>query len=160
MIEHGVLRCLLHSIRTTHQAGDGARSTGNAFRRSFRALSEVGATNLLLAPGLEPAQALLARVGQGFYCQSLMGVQAGVNTVTGQFSCGAVGLMIRDGALAEPVRETTIALTLPAMLHGIVAVAEDLRVLPSGATGRTLLIAEMTVIRRAADKIDVWRSVR
>jgi len=56
-----------------------------------------------------------------------------VNTVTGQFSCGAAGLMIRDGELAEPVRETTVAATLPVILDGIVAIADDLRILPGGA---------------------------
>ncbi len=56
-----------------------------------------------------------------------------MNTVTGQFSCGAAGLMIRDGELAEPVRETTVAATLPVILDGIVAIADDLRILPGGA---------------------------
>ncbi len=33
----------------------------------------------------------------------------GVNGVTGDYSRGAAGFMIRDGALAEPVAEITIA---------------------------------------------------
>jgi PmbA protein len=53
--------------------------------------------------------------------------------------------MIRDGELAEPVRETTVAATLPVILDGIVAIADDLRILPGGATGRTLLVGEMAV---------------
>ena len=142
-IDAGVLTGLLHSTRTAARAG--ARSTGNARRRSFKALPEVGASNLLLAPGPHQPAALLALAGTGFYCQSLMGVQAGVNPVTGELSCGAVGLMIRGGALAEPVREVTVAAPLLRLLRGVVAVAGDLKLLPGGAGGRTLLVEEVAV---------------
>ena len=85
------------------------------------------------------------RRGIGLLVLVIQREQVGVNTVTGQFSCGAAGLMIRDGELAEPVRETTVAATLPVILDGIVAIADDLRILPGGATGRTLLVGEMAV---------------
>ena len=55
--------------------------------------------------------------------------------------------MVRDGALAEPVREVTIASTLQRILHDIV-VGADLTWLPGGAAGMTLLVAEMSVAGR------------
>ena len=50
----------------------------------------------------------------------------------GDFSVGAEGLMIRDGALAEPVREVTLASTLQRLLLDIVEVGADLEWLPGG----------------------------
>ena len=58
---------------------------------------------------------------------------------------GAEGMMVRGGAYAEPVREVTIASTLPRMLHDIAEVGNDFTWLPGGAAGVSLLVAEMTV---------------
>ena len=46
------------------------------------------------------------------------------------------GCCIRDGELAEPVREVTIASTLQRMLHDVVAVGADLEWLPMSARRR------------------------
>ena len=53
--------------------------------------------------------------------------------------------MLRDGAFSEPVREVTIASTLPRMLLDIAEVADDLEWLPGAAAGATVLIGEMTL---------------
>ena len=55
---------------------------------------------------LTPAE-LMADIKLGLYVTELIGM--GVNGVTGDYSRGAAGFMIRDGALAEPVAEITIA---------------------------------------------------
>ena len=51
--------------------------------------------------------------------------------MSGDFSVGADGLMVRDGAFAEPVREVTIASTLPRMLQDIVGSATTSRGCPA-----------------------------
>jgi PmbA protein len=50
---------------------------------------------------------LMADIKEGIYVTELIGM--GVNGVTGDYSRGAAGFMIRDGVLAEPVAEITIA---------------------------------------------------
>jgi PmbA protein len=89
------------------------------------------------------AEQILAAVDNGLYVQSVSGVNSGVNPVSGDFSVGAEGLMIRGGAFAEPVREITVASTLQRMLQSIVAVGADLWWLPGSAAGQTLAIADM-----------------
>ena len=49
----------------------------------------------------------MADIKQGLYITEMIGM--GVNGVTGDYSRGAAGYMIRDGALAEPVAEVTVA---------------------------------------------------
>jgi PmbA protein len=73
------------------------------------------------------------------------GLHSGTNPISGDFSVGAEGLMVRDGALAEPVREVTIASTLPRMLHDVVEIGADRTWLPGGAAGMTLLVDGMSV---------------
>jgi PmbA protein len=145
LIEDGVISGWLHNSYTA--AKDGTASTGNASRAGFKSPPGVAPTNLFLAPGDEDQQALLARAGTGFYCQQVMGIHSGANPISGDFSVGAAGLMIRDGQLAEPVREAVIAGTIPEMLTGLGAVGSDLRFLPfgGGMGGATLLIEGMTL---------------
>ncbi len=78
------------------------------------------------APGTLSHQEVLAAVSEGLYVQSVSGLHSGVDRVSGDFSVGCEGLMIRNGALAEPVKECTIASTLLRMLQGVVHVGSDL----------------------------------
>ena len=145
LIEGGVVKGWLHNAYTA--AKDGTASTGNASRSGFKAPPGISPTNLFLEPGDEDRDALLRRAGTGFYCQQIMGVHSGANPISGEFSVGAAGVMVRDGAFAEPVREATIASTVPEMLQRLVAVGSDLRFLPfgGGMGGATLLIDGMTL---------------
>ncbi len=81
------------------------------------------------------------------YVQEVSGLHSGANPVSGEFSVGAVGVRIDDGAFGQPLREMTIASTLLELLSGIVAVASDLRFFPygGGIGAPTVLVNEMTV---------------
>jgi PmbA protein len=77
--------------------------------------------------------------------QGFTGLHSGVNAVSGDFSVGADGLMVRDGAVAEPVREVTVASTLQRMLLDIRAVGADVEWLPNGAAVPTIVIADVSL---------------
>jgi PmbA protein len=96
-------------------------------------------------PGSKSPEELLAAVPEALYVQSVSGLHSGTNPVSGDFSVGAEGLMVRGGELAEPVRELTIASTLQRMLLDVVEVGSDLTWLPGGAAGVTLLLSDMTM---------------
>jgi PmbA protein len=143
LIAGGRFDAVLHNVHTAKRAG--ARTTGSAVRGGFKSPPGVGARALHLVPGAIGAEEILASVDHGLYVQSVSGLHSGTNPVSGDFSVGAVGLVIRDGALAEPVREVTIASTLQRILHDITVVGADLTWLPGGAAGMTLLISDMSV---------------
>jgi PmbA protein len=67
----------------------------------------------------------------------------GVNGVTGDYSRGAVGFMVRNGAIAEPVAEITVASNLIDMFATLEP-GSDLEFL-RGIDAPTLLVPEMTV---------------
>ena len=83
--------------------------------------------------------------GEALYVQSVSGLHSGTNPISGDFSVGAEGLMVRDGGFAEPVREVTIASTLQRMLLDVAEVGNDLTFLPGSIAGQTVLVAEMTM---------------
>jgi PmbA protein len=121
LIEDGILTTWLLDSRSARQLG--LVSTGHAARGTSGPPSPT-TTNLYLAPGtLTPAE-LMADIKLGLYITELIGM--GVNGVTGDYSRGAAGFMIRDGALAEPVAEVTVAGNLVDMFASLTA-ASDLR---------------------------------
>jgi PmbA protein len=91
-------------------------------------------------PGDQDQDEIFRRVGEGVFVESLTGVHSGVNPISGDFSVGITGLMIRDGVLAEPVREVTIASTLQRMLLDVLMVGNDVQWLPGTAAAQTLAI--------------------
>ena len=145
LISAGRLEGFLHNAYTAHRGG--TRSTGNASRAGYRSTPGVGTTNFALEPGDVPLAELLRRAEGGVLIQDVSGVHSGANPISGEFSVGATGLRIRGGALAEPVREMTIASTLPDMLRSIVAVGDDLRFFSSVGVP-SVLVGEMTVAGR------------
>jgi PmbA protein len=141
LISDGMLRMFVYDTVSARRAQ--TRSTGSAVRGGFAGRPSAGCRALVLTPGTKSADEILALVGDGLFVQSVTGIHSGVNPVSGDFSVGAEGLMIRGGSLAEPVREVTVASTLQRMLQSVVEIGGDLRWLPGLAAGQTLAIADM-----------------
>jgi PmbA protein len=143
LIAEGVLRMFVYDTVSARRAG--TVSTGSAVRGGFAGTPGAGCRALLLSPGTKGHDEILASVGNGLYVQSISGIHSGVNTVSGDFSVGAEGLLIEGGTLARPVREVTVASTLQRMLQSVVEIGGDLRWLPGTAAGQTLAIADMAL---------------
>ncbi len=143
LIAEGVLRMFVFDTVSARRAG--SVSTGSAVRGGFAGTPSAGCRALVLSQGSKSHDEILATVGDGLYVQSVSGIHSGVNTVSGDFSVGAEGLMIEGGALAHPVREVTVASTLQRMLQSVVEIGADLRWLPGVAAGQTLAIADMAL---------------
>ena len=139
VIENGVLRSYLLNTYSARKLG--LRTTGNA-SRGLAGNAGVGNGNLYIERGATPPEQLIAGVRDGFYVTELIGF--GVNIVTGDYSRGAAGMWIRNGELAFPVSEVTIAGTLQQMLKNLDAVGSDLEFRGSMAAP-TLIVGEMTV---------------
>lgn len=143
LIDAGVLRGFVYDTVSARRAG--TTSTGSAVRAGIAGSPSAGARALVLAPGTLDQAAIFAAVGEGIFVDSLTGVHSGVNPISGDFSVGVTGLMIRDGQLAEPVREVTIASTLQRMLLDVSHVGADVNWLPGVAAGQTLAVADLSV---------------
>jgi PmbA protein len=130
LIKAGVLGAYLHSSYTARKAGEGAISTGNAERGSYRALPRVAASNLVLEAGSGTLAELIARVGDGLYVENASGLHSGVNVVSGEISVGVSGRLIENGGLGQPVREVTVATDFLSLLASIVDLGGDSRWIP------------------------------
>ena len=141
LLEGGALRSFVYDTVAARRAG--TVSTGSAVRGGFAGTPSAGCRALVLSPGELDQASILSVVGQGLFVQSITGVHSGVNPVSGDFSVGAEGMMIRTGVFAEPVREVTVASTLQRMLQSVLHIGSDLEWLPGVAAGQTLAIGDM-----------------
>ncbi|WP_375589356.1 TldD/PmbA family protein [Hoeflea alexandrii] len=108
MVEDGILQ---QWYLTTGVARElGLTSNGRAGRGGGVSPSS---TNVIVAPGQQSPEDLIASVGTGFYVTELIG--QGVNPVTGEYSRGASGFWIENGKLSFAVSEVTIASNLKDM---------------------------------------------
>lgn len=107
----------------------GLQTTGNAG----------GARNVSVRPhpGDQGLGELITDMGTGLMVTELIG--QGVNLVTGDYSRGAAGFWIENGAIAHPVEEITIAGNLRDMYRRIVAVGNDVDLRGNIRTGSILV---------------------
>ena len=138
IIRDGVLTTWIMESRSARQLG--LASTGNAVRGTGGPPG-ASASNLYLAPGAMSPSELMADIQEGLYITEMMG--SAVNGITGDYSRGAAGFMIRDGVLAEAVAEITVAGNLLEMFREMVP-ASDLR-LRRGTDAPTVRIDGLTL---------------
>ena len=142
VIERGVLKNYLLNTYTARKLN--MKTTGNA-SRGITGNAGIGHGNFFIEAGTRSQEEIIRGVKNGLFVTELIG--SGVNTVTGDYSRGAVGMWIRDGELAFPVSEVTIASTLQEMLNGIGEIGNDLEFIGS-ISAPTIMLGEMTIAGR------------
>ena len=101
-----------------------------------------GVHNLEVAANAGGFDELVRGMGRGLVVTSLMG--QGVNTVTGDYSRGAAGFLVENGAVAHPVDGITVAGNLRDMFMAVEAVGSDVDPRSHIRTG-SILVGGMTV---------------
>ena len=128
LIKDGVLAAYLYDTYWARR--DGAASTGNAVRSSYKSLPGLGISNLYIEKGAKPQDELLREMGRGLFITEVMGVHT-INTVSGDFSIGASGLWVEGGVAAYPVRGMAIAGNLLELFSKVAACGSNLRFIGS-----------------------------
>lgn len=137
MVEKGILS---HWFLSTSAARELGLVTNGRGSRSGSSVSP-SSTNLAIEPGERSPDDLIASLQRGFYVTEVFG--QGVDMVTGEYSRGASGYWIENGALAYPVAEVTIASNLKTMFLNMVPASDLDR--NFGTAAPTLLIEGMTL---------------
>jgi len=143
VIERGVLKHYLHTLRSSHRAGVGP--TGNAKRPGYSSLPTIGTYNLHIVNGETAVAELLDGIDEGLLVHDL--TEAGLDSDSGIFSAGARGWRISDGKVAEPFSKVTVAGGMLDLLHVIDGVGDDLD-LTRPFYSPTIRIGKMTVYGR------------
>lgn len=130
LVSAGVLRGYVLSAYSARKLG--LQPTGNGG----------GVHNVVVDPGTQDLAGLLRTMGTGLLVTDLIGF--GVNQVTGDYSRGASGYWIENGAVAFPVEEITVAGNLLEIYRNIAAVGTDVDRRGNILTG-SVLVEGMTI---------------
>ncbi|MCS7308355.1 MAG: TldD/PmbA family protein, partial [Aquificaceae bacterium] len=123
LVEKGRFLTFLHSTYTAVKSK--AKPTGNSIRGGFKSLPVSGITNLYIEPGDRSLEDLLEQ-DEVFLITDLMGLHT-VDTVSGDFSLGASGIIYRKGKKEQSVRGVVIGGNIKELLSLVVDVGNDLR---------------------------------
>ncbi len=123
LVDRGILKTYLYDRVTAMK--DGARSTGNGRRESYRSRPIPRMTNTMIAPGGSRPDDILRSTAKGLYVMKMGGGQ--VNTVNGDFVFEVTeGYLIENGRIGEPVRGASLIGNGPTVLNAIDLVGSDL----------------------------------
>jgi PmbA protein len=138
LVENGTLQTWVLDLASSRQLG--LETTGNASRGTSSPPSP-GSTNVYMENGAVSLDELIRDIKSGLYVTELIGM--GVNGITGDYSRGATGFWIENGAIAYPVTELTVAGNLKDMFPNLTP-ANDLE-FKFGIDAPTIRIDGMTV---------------
>lgn len=131
LVKEGVLCGRLHSRETAGKLGEEA--TGNARAQDYNHPPLVRMRNTFIEKGDTPFDAMISDIPLGVYALKSRGGQ----TCLGTFSfSSAYAYMIRDGKVAEPVRDVILAGNLFETLENVTAVGDDFSWDNSGRCGK------------------------
>lgn len=122
VVENGKLCTLLYNLKTA--AAAGVKTTGNAAKASYNSAVTVQPFTMYLAPGDITEEELLHKAGNGVYINSLGGMHAGANVISGDFSLQSAGFMIENGVKTKAVKSFTVAGNFYSLLKQITAISD------------------------------------
>ena len=140
VIENGVFNTLLYNLKTAAVAGK--KTTGNASKAGYAGAVGISPFTMYLAPGELSEDELIAKAGEGVYINSLGGLHAGADPISGDFSLQSSGFMIRDGKKAEYVKSFTVAGNFYELLKNITCVASNLEMPGMSSFGSPSVLVE------------------
>jgi len=106
---------------------EGARPNGRGRRGGAAANVSAGLINAFVPAGGDDLEALLSGIGAGILITEVQGLHAGLNPVSGDFSCSARGFAVEGGKKARALRNFTVSGNFYDLIAGIEARGSDLR---------------------------------
>lgn len=122
LIDGGIVRGYMYDAKTAAKAG--TESTGSCVRPDYNAYPSISPSNFYIAAGKDKLDDVIASCKKGIIVEETQGW--GLNSVTGQYSAGINGILVRNGKRIRPVANVTIAADADTLLNGIGAICDDI----------------------------------
>jgi len=129
LIENGVLKGYMHSLESAAKLGMAPNGSGRADGYHSRPI--VRMSNTIVLPGKSTLEELAKGIDLGVLLEG--GEWGYVMTAKGQYTCHAGrGRMIRNGEIAEPLRDVSVAGMILDTLANVDGVTEEFEMLTMG----------------------------
>ena len=140
VVEGGKLNTLLYNLKTAAVAG--RETTGNASKAGYSASVGISPFTFYLQPGNISEEELLKQAGNGVYINSLGGLHAGADPISGDFSLQSAGFMIENGVKTTAVKSFTVAGNFYELLKKIRTVGSNLEMPGMGRFGAPSVLVD------------------
>ncbi|MGE5673600.1 MAG: TldD/PmbA family protein [Mycobacterium leprae] len=128
VVEKGVLKSLLYNQKTG--GIDGVPSTGHGTKQSYKSAVVTAPSNFYLEPGTRSFDELVKSMAEGVIITSLQGLHSGANPISGDFSLLAGGYYVKNGEIAHPVNQITVAGNFYDVMNSVAELGSDLEFYP------------------------------
>jgi PmbA protein len=122
LVENGTFKAAMYD--TNNAAKAGLTSTASASREDHKGIPKIAPSNFYIAAGKDKVSDVIASCKKGILVETTQGW--GLHSVTGQYSAGINGVLIRNGKSIKPVASVTLAGSNEDLFRGIGAVCDDL----------------------------------
>lgn len=136
-VDQGVFKGFMHNLKTASIFK--TESTGNGFGGG------ISPTNFYLEPTEASFDSIIESVEHGLYITDLVGLHAGVKTVSGEFSLQASGFYIKHGKIDHPVKMIVVSGNFFDVLHEIEAIGSDMKFGLSGVGSPSVRIKSLMI---------------
>jgi len=130
IIGNGVFNTAFYNLKTAYK--ENKESTGNGFKGSYKSTVGISFTNLVVKEGNLNEEELYSKLDNGILITDLMGLHAGVNTISGDFSLLCEGFLIKDGKKDRAIEQITVSDNFYDLLKKIDEVGNDTINVPDG----------------------------
>jgi PmbA protein len=137
IVENGVFKGFMHSLKTASIFK--TEPTGNSFGGSIRP------TNFYLEPTTTSFDEMIKDIEEGLFVTDLVGLHAGVKTVSGEFSLQAGGFKIKNGKIDHPVKMIVVSGNFFEVLKQVETIAADFKFNLSGVGSPSVYVGNLMV---------------
>ncbi|MEG0315067.1 MAG: metallopeptidase TldD-related protein [Erysipelotrichaceae bacterium] len=141
IVVDGKLNSYLYNLSTA--AKDKVSSTGNGFKGS--SAIGISSTNLILKPSTSSFDDLIANMNTGIVIEEIMGLHAGINKTTTDFSLQASGYYVENGVRKHPINLITIADNFLELMNKVTAIGNDLKFSLDGTASSSILFSNISL---------------
>jgi len=124
LIVNGELKNYLYDSYTAKKGKK--KSTGNCSRGGYQSQGRIDCTNLYIQKGKIRTENIISSLKRGFYLKDAIGLHAGIDFTSGDFSIPVAGFMIEQGKKTYPVRGISIGGNLFDFLKSVDKIGDDL----------------------------------
>ena len=105
-----------------------------------------GVRNMYIIPGNDSYEKLIKKMSNGIIIDSLEGLHAGANTITGELSLQATGYEVKEGKIYKPLKLIIMQTTLKELFNNVICIGNDLEMFSVTGGSPSILFSNITIV--------------
>lgn len=105
-----------------------------------------GVRNMYIVPGSNSYEELIKEMNNGIIIDSLEGLHAGANTITGELSLQATGYEVKEGKISKALKLIIMQTTLKELFNNVICVGNDLEMFSVTGGSPSILFNDITIV--------------